>query len=558
MKKTFYAVLCLCLLAGTACMAQSEYRFVPFDDGSGNVIEYLEVPELGFCYPIRSFCEAYGRAVDWDGATNTVYIGEKADFPATDTIKAAVDGKILDAPVTAYDGRTYLPLDVFGDIIDLWASENDAVRGVPADTVVVGTGAVYDDDVLYIDEDTGEYVETDPDVRNAAAQALAAVKEKLGVDLKFIRQEVQVTPRQRLLTGQYGCDLSVMWNGVQGYVLDENILQPVDPYMDVFTGDSAWLLQCETYGGHYLLNKDINFVSAWPLCYNIGLLDRIPALKEADGTTLYPGELYERGEWTWSRFEEYLQAIADSGLTPYETNYDYAAIGAMVSNGAAVFDGENMRADSPEAAEAADYLRNLADKGLLTCEDANKETGAIYGGWLNASYNFMDVLFGGSAFTNVSPWLMDDAGATMSMGIVPFPRSDSYGGSGILSIAGDSVGLMKGLSPERSRLALEAYALYKNEFYKALSGADSVQGYIDNYAAAEAKRLGLDTDNEEVGAVSVAVLRETAMTPVNDCSEAIGIFWKWSEAAGKYIFGFDGYDDYVLTITQSGLAGKGE
>ncbi len=554
MKKTICAILCLCLLTGTVCLAD-DVVYRP-ELGVGESFEFVEFDGLGRCRSVRSFCEAYGRAVDWDGYTNTVYIGAKSDFTPTDEIKLALDGEIIDAPVAALDGRTYMRCADLGNIVDRWTAEsgNCILEGVPADTVYVGTNYIVDDDFLYFDGETGEYAEPDPARREAAEKALAAVKERLGVDLKFrgYGDDIQLLLSQKMLTGQYYCDLAVLWGGIQGNILGENVLQPLDPYLDIFEGDSGWLLQGETFGEHYFLERDLNFVTGWQLCYNAGLLDRVPALKEADGTTLYPGELYERGEWTWSRFEEYLRAVAESGLRPYETNYGYAALEALASGGGTVFDGEWFLADSPQAAEAMAYLRGLAEEGLLTCKTVNRENGSVDGGWLNAVVDF--IWSRGSAFTNGAPWRLDNVGAAgITMGIVPFPKPDGYEGSGILRPAQDSVGLVKGLGPRRSRLALEAYAMYKNEFYKALGGVNSVEEYIDSRAAAEADRLGFDTVHPEVGKANIAVLKEMVRTPVNDWSEAMGSFWDWSAAAGRYIFGFDGCGDYIETLKRSGL-----
>lgn len=551
MKKTAWAVLCFLLLTGMVCSAEDRAYSEVFEDGT---FDYVWFGDLGQCFSVRSFCEAYGRAVDWDGATNTVYIGAKGDFVPTDEIKLAVDGEIIDAPVAALDGRTYMRWADLGNIVDRWTAEagGDILKGVPDGTVYVCTNYLSDDDVLYMDGETGEYAEPDPARRAAAEKALAAVKEKLGVDLKFkgYGTDIQLLLPGEMLYGRYYCDLAVLWCGIQGNILSENVLQSIEPYSDIFEGDSEWLLQGRTLGERFFLERDLNFVTGWQLCYNAGLLDRVPALKEADGTTLYPGELYERGEWTWSRFEEYLRAIAESGLRPYEVNYGYAALEALASGGGAVFDGERFLADSPQAAEAMAYLRGLAEEGLLTCKTVNRESGSVDGGWLNAVHDF---IWGrGNVFTNGAPWRLDNVGAAgITMGIVPFPKPDGYEGSGILRPAQDSVGLVKGLGPERSRLALEAYAMYKNEFYKALGGVNSVVEYIDSQAAAEAARLGIDVSHPEIGGINTAILEEMVRTPINDWSEAMSVFWDWSDAVGRYIFGFEGCEDYIGTVERT-------
>ena len=49
---------------------------VTLKDSNGNVVEPFVV-DGSTCLPIRSIAEVLGTSVDWDGSTNTVYIGHK-------------------------------------------------------------------------------------------------------------------------------------------------------------------------------------------------------------------------------------------------------------------------------------------------------------------------------------------------------------------------------------------------------------------------------------------------------------------------------------------------
>ncbi len=144
------------------------------------------------------------------------------------------------------------------------------------------------------------------------------------------------------------------------------------------------------------MKRDVDFVKSWPIVYNIKALSLIPGLKE-NGKTVYPAELYEKGQWTWSAMEGYLAKIKESGFynEPFSTNYYYAALMALASNGASVFDGETASFDSPEAIEAVEYLDRLMGSGLMSCSTADSKNSSS--GWMTDAIGF---LYGDTAFTN--------------------------------------------------------------------------------------------------------------------------------------------------------------
>ncbi len=452
-----------------------------------------------------------------------------------------------------------------------------ALTGCPASnatedelmTIVIGTHAQQEDDPTWVDEITGE-ASMDPDKIRAAETALATVEEKLGTKITWLQysSDLQQLLLQTVLAGDPYCDLAVLWNGVQGNILSQNILQKLDPYVDeVFFGeddaDKSWIPIGKTFGSYYLMNRDLLFVNTWPICYNIDYIEAVPSLKE-NGKTVYPSDLYLNGEWTWNKFEDYLTKLqayyngkkgpvnSSNNIVPFNTNYSYTALMAIASNGASVYDGSNMTFDTDAAKKAIEYLDTMINSGLISCSTASSTSNNS--GWLTATTAFCN---GETVFSNVARWQMDNAGASLaergeSMGIIPFPRPDSLPADSdqywILSAAADSVGLMKGIDSERSLRALEAYSTYKSEFYKAYAHVDSIEEYRQNQAAAEALAFGVDIFHSEIGDANLAIFQEMGNTPVNDYSEAIGCFWTWAGIAGSSIYGVSGMPKYSIAI----------
>lgn len=437
-------------------------------------------------------------------------------------------------------------------------------------TVVIGTHAQSEDDPRWVDEISGEAA-MDPDRLRAAETALEVVSEKLNVDIEWKQYSSDLTKLllQTVLSGDPYCDLATMWNGVQGTIMNQNILQPLDPYVDeVFFGDDdkdkEWVLVTKSFGSYYLMNRDLLFVNTWPMVYNIDYIEAVPALKE-NGKTVYPSDLYLSGEWTWNKFEDYLTKIkayyngkkgpvnSSNDILPFNTNYTYTALMAFHSNGSVVYDGTNMSFDSAEGKAAAEWLDKMMTKGLISCTSASSTS--TNAGWTSHGDKFND---GETVFTNCARWRMDDAGAALaargeSMGIIPFPRPDALPADSEqyqhLSAVADSVGLMKGIDAERSRRAVEAYATYKTEFYKAMAHVDSIDEYMEKQAGSEALAFGVDIFHPQVGDASLQIFRELGSVPNNEFAESIGIQGTWgADILGASIFGVNGTPKYAIAI----------
>lgn len=455
-------------------------------------------------------------------------------------------------------------------------NEDEAANAV-VDTIYIGTHYQAEDDPYWVNEITGEPV-MNPDRIRAAQAALKTVKEELGVDIKWKQWPNGVSQDilQTVLAGDPYCHIAILSNGFQGGILGQNVLQPIDEYMHIFTEDpdSEWIAMGKTYGHHYLFNRDLLYITDWPMVYNATMLEQVPGLKEEDGTTLYPVELYERGEWTWSKFEEYLTIIknyyagktAASGkpIVPYDARYDYTAVQAIHSNGAYLFDGNSTAVDTPEAIEACEFLDHLMTTGLVNCVQA-KFGSSHSNGYLQSVDCFAR---GETVFTNCARWKMSSSSIALaargeSMGIIFFPRPDDvefkpYNNElhndpnyqyNIGITCADSMGLLRGHDKEVSELALRAYKMYKVEFYKNYGGVDSIAEYRKNMEPTEAINFGVDIFHPEIGDKNLEVFKLLGSLSENEYGEAMGLNSTWGVSIfGSSVYGTGGSPKYAIKI----------
>ncbi len=444
------------------------------------------------------------------------------------------------------------------------------------DTIYIGHHYMQEDDPYWVSDITGEGV-MDPIKQKAAIAALNTVKEELGVDIKWKNWTSSVTQEclQTVLAGDPYCHIAVLSNGFQGRVMVQNVLQPLDDYMDIFEPeDYQWLTMSKTFGHYYLLNRDLLYITDWPIVYNATMLEAIPEFQEEDGTTLYPVEMYERGDWTWNNFRWYLETIqnyyagkkAPSGgdIVPFDARYYYTAIQAVHSSGGYIYDGEGMNFSSPEAIEGAEYLSELIEDRLVGCcvAEYGKNNGC---GYLQSVEAFAR---GECVFTNCARWRMGSSSTTLaergeSMGIIFFPRPDNvpfkeynndvhmdddYKYNIAISCA-DSVGLLRGHDADVSRLALQAYAMYRTEFYKNYGAVDSIAEYKESMAASEAVAFGIDIFHEEIGDKNLEIFKLLGSLTENEFCEGMNIHERWGvNIFGRAAFAVPGASKYSVFV----------
>lgn len=439
------------------------------------------------------------------------------------------------------------------------------------DTIYIGTHGV-GDDPRWRNPVTGESYMTYAR-EQAGLKALEVVKEKYGVDIQWVTWPNSSTQDclQSVLAGDPICHLANISTGSMANVLSQNVLKSLDNYIDIFqTPDTEWMLRPEFYGDYYFFSPVPDVITDWPLCYNATMIEAVPTLKDENGNTIYPYTLYKQGKWTWSTFEDYLEKIqafysGKTGTTgrqivPYDTNYMHLLQMAIHSNGAHIYDGNTLGVDTPEATEAAEYLIDLMDRGLICCSAAQYGKSNSNG---NTSTN-NTFAAGESVFMNGARWRMGSIGSTLaqrgeSMGIIFFPRSDRIPYTGdfvqgeseysIPIPAVDSMAVLKGFSDEESRLAIEAYITYNIEVYKSLGHVDSITEYRQSMLEADALGYGIDIFHPVIGDGNLEIFKTISECKCNETGEIMNLFGPYNmEIFGKAVYGLDGSPAYSIAL----------
>lgn len=445
------------------------------------------------------------------------------------------------------------------------ATKNDTKKGEPQ-VVTIGYPNLSTVDPRYRDPVTGESL-MPPDELYAAEVALQTVLDELNVDFQFVQypgrpDEILL---QSVLAGDPISDLAYMWTGSQGTVLAQNVLQSLDDYAYIFEGEHDWMLWDKVVGSHFFVNTQMTYLPLWPLVYNIDYIEQVDALK-VDGKTVYPTDLFLSGEWTWSVFQDYLAKIdahfrtskapirTERRIEPYQTDYREAVLHATYANGGTIYGKEGLQVDKEENKEAVKYVQNLMDAGLLTCE--TWEEGNSEPSWVLNCINFQN---GETVFTNTEHWRIPHAVSAASergesIGIVPFPRPDDipfddprYQQPGT---AGDCIGVLKGISPEQTELALKTFALYYSTYYEVLSGSEHARDYLETHMNDKIAEYGVDVFHDEIGQDILETFTWMAQhIEINDFSQLTDIYYKqYMPLVGDSFYGLNGMPEYGVAI----------
>jgi len=433
-------------------------------------------------------------------------------------------------------------------------------------TIVFGTHWQAGDDPEWKDPVTGKSGMA-PDQQLARQKATEAVLKELNVKIKWIQYPTDL--RESLLKSVLAnaplVDVALLWGGSQGTLIGQNIFQSLDDYKSIFEGeDTSWMFGDPMFGHTYFLNYILDFVNAWPLVYNATYLDKVDALKE-NGQTVYPVDLWKQGKWTWSTFEDYLKKVneyyankkspvrTDVPIKAFQTDYRYTALQAIHSNGGAVYGANGLTADAPEAKKAVEYIDSLMSKKLMMSVRYGEDTSVP--GW---TWNGSDFGNGESVFTNMVPWLSNGAGQSLaargeSMGVVPFPRPDDIPADDPryeqLVSPGNQFAVLKGVSKERTELALKAFKVYWQTVYKTLASSDKALDFFTKQAKMTAVNYGFDVTNEKIGQGIMEGFTGIAGSKPNEYSGIMPWSNLWTDTIlGNSLYGLNGSPKYAGAI----------
>ena len=436
-----------------------------------------------------------------------------------------------------------------------------------------GTHWVNGQDPNFIDETTGTYAMTDEADRQLRLTAEAAVLAKHNVKIEHVQyaQDVRSELVLSVLAGNPCCEIARMWNGSESTVLAQNVLQPLDDYAYIFEG-ADWMWPTAIYGHNYFLNANVAFTQYFPMVVNLTMLDAVPSLKEAAGTTLYPMELQEQGKWTWTNFKDYLgkvhafysntpapEGCVNPNIVAYEVDYRQSGLSAMFSNGGGIYGNTGLVANSKESVEAVAFYRELMELGYAEDPDTYNGWEPL---WCQPGYDWGR---GGAVFADCHSWGVKGEGDHLtergeSYAIMPFPAADRLVSvvDGVVTYdpayqqvvsVGDIDGVLKGISPEMTKLALEVYRTYWETYYSLKAGVESMDDYKAAVAKDEATKYGLDIFNETYGegVLNAWIFNSENCIP-NNVAGNLGLTLTWEHTIAKGLMGVEAMPAYEIAI----------
>ena len=439
----------------------------------------------------------------------------------------------------------------------------------PAETVVLryGTHWVRDLDPYYTDEVTGDYT-MDEQYRQAHIAAAQAIKDTYNVEFEFLQypNDVQTDLMTSVLAGDPICDIALLWGGVEPTILSQNVLQDLSGYADLFQDEeSSWMLKDAMFGGNYLLNNEMSF-TYFPLIVNLTMLEQVDSLKDENGNTIYPMDMFKNGEWTWSNFQDYLSKVqayyanvesADGSyydyVSAYETDHRYAALAAIHANGGGIFADGQVAADSEEAIAGVDFIKQLMDAELL--KDCGTYDDGYTPEWCRGGDDFKR---GATVFTDAPNWHVGSCASECaargeSIGIIPWPRPDKLDADSSEYMqstnGGNSCAILKGVSEERTELAIKSYTLYWQTYYKVLGGVDSMSEYREATAVSDLAGYGVDLYNETYGQDLIDCYTYILGHMNMNFAHMMGLWdGTWEAILGKSLYGVEGMSSYDVAI----------
>lgn len=377
--------------------------------------------------------------------------------------------------------------------------------------------------------------------QSARLHAEREVLNRLGVRIVWV-QYTNENLHEELRSGVPGgqmMDLIRIVGARQAELIEEGLIQPITQFANHFYDEeAAWIFWPKVFGHNFFLNNVLRAGSDTPLVYNIQMLERVPALQQG-GRTVLPIHIWQQGNWTWSAFEEYLQHVHDhwtaewDGRIAWSASFASAALAAMHSNGAHLFNENGIGFASEEAKEAVAFIDRLIARRLL--RDEALQPGSSESG-LGNQWRFQ---WGHAVFASLQQWLAPALADSFNerrerVGIVPFPRPDWRSADDPevrqLIDARDAFAVPSNVSAERAELAIKAFREYTLAYHRRLANSGNALDYLQGQrgAQASAARMILDIGNRNHGSDMLAAWKYLGQeTQINEFARNAGLhdFW---------------------------------
>lgn len=297
---------------------------------------------------------------------------------------------------------------------------------IPEETREIKVGTWYDQ--YYTTDHTS--IDDNPDVTNVdnaqmQLDNIRAIEEKYNCEFRFVNltwEGVIESINTSIAAGKPECDMYLvdLQFGVpavlNGYAQALEDFLPADN--DVFT-DQTVMKYLNIMGDDksYLFSAQSPNLGAYMLGFNADMI--------ADAGLENPQDLYDRGEWTWDKFREYLLALTqDTNGDGAVDVYGYCGTWTnflaqmLMANGTGIAMSTEETLDSPATIETLEFIYNIynVDKSARPWNQDNWDDN------VTAFASGLSAFFTDAAWINNS-YVPDDA--DWELGMVPWPVGPS-------------------------------------------------------------------------------------------------------------------------------------
>jgi len=310
---------------------------------------------------------------------------------------------------------------------------------------------------------------------------MRAIEEKYNIVLEYVNmtfQGIQESISTSIMAGvpdvdvyevdlQFGIPAALSGLGVS---LEEMGLQGTDVFNEQTV---AKYLDINGIDEHSLFISSLNDVNAYTLAFNMNLI------KEANLEN--PQDLYDRGEWTWEKWREYLIELTKDtdndgsidvyGWSGYWTNLLTAL---LFSNNTTIAGGPNETLSSSATIEVLDFINTIYNIDRTARP------------WDQSNWEINNKLYaeGKSAFWIGAHWLFSEQGGAdlpFEIGVVPWPtgphgndETNFYS-----NVSGNYFMIPKGV--ENPRLVYDVVFDWLNWYNYDRSVAEDLDWHMDMY-----------------------------------------------------------------------------
>ncbi len=248
-----------------------------------------------------------------------------------------------------------------------YASVNDVPAAAETRTIKIGTwyDHFYDSTMSGIDVNPNV---TDPERDQKMFDNLKEVEQKYNVKIEFVNltwDGIQESINTSILAGKPDCDIYeadvtfAVPAVANGYVQKLDDVIPADA--NLLNGQEIFAKADAGLEGNYLFlsnSGETQVAGTYMLAFNTKMLK--------DAGLEDPNVLFEKGEWTWDKYREYLQKLTQDtngdGVTDvygYDSRPDFLVDLLLMSNGTTIAGGATENLSSKEVGECLDFINTM-------------------------------------------------------------------------------------------------------------------------------------------------------------------------------------------------------